>query len=108
MHFCAWFFLLLFCCCAQFFFQDLTTAEEEERTPDLDLERLSGGAGWRVSWRLQPGEVGLFWRLFCAFFFLGVLLGLLLCPRVCLRLLRTRSLSAFLRYPPPLGFWRRP
>ena len=102
---CMVFFAAVLLLCSVFFFlQDLTTAEDEERTPDLDLERLSGGAGWRVTWRLQPGEVGLFWRLF----FLGVLLGLLLCPRVCLRHLRTRSLSAFLRYPPPLGFWRRP
>ena len=105
---CVVFFAAVLLLCSVFFsFQDLTTAEDEERTPDLDLERLSGGAGWRVTWRLQPGEVGLFWRLFCAFF-LGVLLGLLLCPRVCLRLLRTTSSSAFLRYPPPLGFWRRP
>ena len=70
MHFCAWFFFaaVLLLCSVFFFLQDLTTAEDEERTPDLDLERLSGGAGWRVTWRLQPGEVGLFWRLFCAFF----------------------------------------
>ena len=35
------------------------------------------------------------------FFYLGVLLGLLLCPRVCLRLLRTRSLSTFCATPHP-------
>ena len=66
MHFCAWFFFaaVLLLCSVFFSFQDLTTAEDEERTPDLDLERLSGGAGWRVTWRLQPVEVGLF----CAFF----------------------------------------
>ena len=69
MHFCAWFFAAVLLLCSVFFsFQDLTTAEDEERTPDLYLERLSGGAGWRVTWRLQPGEFGLFWRLFCAFF----------------------------------------
>ena len=37
---------------------------------------------------------------FLRLFFLGVLFGLLLCPRVCLRLLRTRSLSAFCAIPP--------
>ena len=37
---------------------------------------------------------------FSRLFFLGVLFGLLLCPRVCLRLLRTRSLSAFCAIPP--------
>ena len=37
---------------------------------------------------------------FLRLFFLGVLLGLLLCPRVCLRLLRTRSLSAFFALSP--------
>ena len=94
---CMVFFAAVLLLCSVFFsFQDLTTAEDEERTPDLDLERISGGAGWRVTWRLQPGEVGLFWRLF----FLGVLLGLLLCPRACLRLLRTRSLSAFFALSP--------
>ena len=66
---CMVFFAAVLLLCSVFFFlQDLTTAEDEERTPDLDLERLSGGAGWMVTWRLQPGEVGLFWRLFCAFF----------------------------------------
>ena len=85
MHFCAWFFAAVLLLCSVFFsFQDLTTAEDEERTPDLDLERLSGGAGWRVTWRLQPGEVGLFWRLFCAFFFLGVLLAWAFALPTCL------------------------
>ena len=36
---------------------------------------------------------------FLRLFFLGVLFGLLLCPPVCLRLLRTRSLSAFCAIP---------
>ena len=37
---------------------------------------------------------------FLRLFFLGVLFGLLLCPRVCLRLRRTRFLSAFCAIPP--------
>ena len=56
---------------------------------------------------LAGGSPGFFnpVRLVCfgaffAPFFLGVLFGLLLCPRVCLRLLRTRSLSAFCAIPP--------
>ena len=77
-------------CCWLFF-----PGSDDTRPWSTDMD------GWRVSWLLQLGEVGLFWRLFCAFFFLGVFFGLLLCPRVCLRLLRTRSLSAFCAIPPP-------
>ena len=68
MHFRAWFFLLLFCCCVQFSFLFRIRRQPRTRRGHLDLERLSGGAGWRVSWLLQPSEFGLFWRLFCAFF----------------------------------------
>ena len=105
MHFCAWFF----CCCSVVFSFLFSSGSDDSRGRGEDAWIWSGSVA-----RLAGGSPGFFnpVRLVCfgaffAPFFLGVLFGLLLCPSVCLRLLRTRSLSAFCAIS-PLGFWRRP
>ena len=105
MHFCAWFFFAVVVLCSVF----SSSGSDDSRGRGEDtwiwsgpLVRLAGGSpGF-----FNPVRLVCFGAIFAPFF-LGVLFGLLLCPRVCLRLLRTRSLSAFCAIS-PLGFWRRP
>ena len=106
MHFCAW----LFCFCSVVVFSFLFfSGSDDSRGRGEDPWNGSGSLAG-----LAGGSPGFFnpvmlvcFGAFFALFFLGVLFGLLLCPRVCLLLLRTRSLSAFCAIP-PLDFWRRP
>ena len=91
-------FLLLFCCCIQFFF---FSGSDDSRGQGEDTWIWSGSVAG-----LAGGSPGFFkpvrlacFGAFLRLFFLGVSFGLLLCPLFCLRLIRTRSLSAFCAGP---------
>ena len=104
MHFCAWFFC--FCSVVVFSFLFLGSHDSRGRGEDTwiwsgPLVRLAGGSpGF-----FNPVRLVCF-GAFSAPFFLRCFVWGFVCLRVCLRLLRTRCLSAFCTrfHTPPLGW----
>ena len=102
--------IVFFCCCCVVF-SFLSSGSDDSRGRGEDTWIWSGsvaGLAGVSSGFFNPVRLVCFGAFFAPFFLrCCFLLGFLSCPRVCLRLLRTRSLSVFCAIP-PLGFWRRP